>query len=145
MSLKNTSLTGNLTTAIILAHLVSLGKTMLIPFGDAVAYDLAMEEPDGTVRRIQCKTGWSKQGTIHFNVHSQQKSTGKRSYVGRADLFGVYSPDTKRIYLVPVEDCAAVDGVLRTEAPRNNQQKKIRWAADYEISSPNQSASPEQG
>jgi hypothetical protein len=63
------------------------------------------------------------------------KTMSTRPYTGEVDFFGVYCPDTDTVYLVPsadVEDCHN-SVALRVTPPKNNQAKRVRWAADYEI------------
>jgi hypothetical protein len=50
-----------------------------------------------------------------------------------ADLFGVYFPPSEEVLLTPIDAVAATEGRLRFEPPRNNQRKRIRLAADFEI------------
>jgi hypothetical protein len=50
-----------------------------------------------------------------------------------ADLFGVYSPERRCAYLVPVVDVPRFDVFLRLDPARNNQQRGIGMAAEYEI------------
>lgn len=51
-------------------------------------------------------------------------------------MFGVYCPETDGVYLIPVSDVGLNKGSLRVEPSRNNQSKKIRWAADFEVPRP---------
>ena len=60
--------------------------------------------------RIQCKTAryYEAQGCLEFNTAITYARLGgkphiTKGYEGEADYFGVYSPDTGKIYLVPVE------------------------------------------
>jgi hypothetical protein len=55
-----------------------------------------------------------------------------RPYTGLAHIFGVYFPPTRSVYLVPLE-VAGFHGWLRLEPTRNNQQKGVQFAADFEI------------
>jgi hypothetical protein len=49
-------------------------------------------------------------------------------------MFGVYCPQTNRVYLVPIEECSNYNECsLRVEPAKNNQQRKVRWAKQYEI------------
>jgi hypothetical protein len=49
-------------------------------------------------------------------------------------LFGVYSPETGKVYLIPVEDVPmGSKGLLRLQPTKNNQQKGVKWAHMYEI------------
>ena len=53
--------------------------------------------------------------------------------MGVADIFGVYFPPSDSVYLVPILAVAAFEGRLRLDPTRNNQQRGVRLAADYEI------------
>jgi hypothetical protein len=78
-------------------------------------------------------------GYITFNAFrvspgDNGRRSVKRGYKGEAEYFGVYSPDTDKVYLIPVDEVP--DGIeirLRLKTARNNQEKLIRWAKDYEI------------
>jgi PD-(D/E)XK endonuclease len=62
-----------------------------------------------------------------FNV------AARKSYRGDVEFFGVYSPDTNKVYLIPVDVVPEGWATLRLKKPKNNQEKKIIWAADYEL------------
>jgi hypothetical protein len=47
-------------------------------------------------------------------------------------LFGVFYPPLERVYLVPV-GLNDTEINLRLAPPRNNQRRRIRWAADFEV------------
>ncbi len=57
-------------------------------------------------------------------------------YHGLADLFAVLSPQTSRVYLVPVEEVGCTDVCLRLEPTLSGQSKGIRWVAAYILKSP---------
>ncbi len=58
----------------------------------------------------------------------------RKGYKGEADYFGVYSPEMSKVYLVPVDDVPiGSKAILRLHATKNNQQKGVKWAHDYEI------------
>jgi hypothetical protein len=82
--------------------------------------------------RVQGKTAWRSGGCLIFNAYSTDHGRGQQSYVGRADVFGVYSPADDSVYLVPIGDVKS-DGRLRIEPTRNNQRRRIRFAGDYAI------------
>jgi PD-(D/E)XK endonuclease len=54
-----------------------------------------------------------------------------RGYRGEADLFLVYCADTEQVYAVDVEEVGACEVKLREAPTANNQERGIRWAADY--------------
>jgi hypothetical protein len=116
----------------VIARLLKLGKTVLLPFGDNQRYDCVVEE-GGVFTRLQCKTGRMIGGSIHFDSCSSSIHRGgtKRSYVGEIDFFVVYCPDSDVCYKVPVSIAGNRSCMLRLEAPKNGQKKKIHWAKDF--------------
>src|SRR6478735_10766138 len=97
------SLKGNVSESAVLHALVKRGFHVLVPFGDGCPFDLAIGLDDGVIVRVQVKTGRIRQpGSISFNAYSTDHGHGPGSYVGLADLFGVYFPPTEDVYLVPV-------------------------------------------
>jgi hypothetical protein len=131
----NSKQRGDITVAKILAICLTKGWHVLLPFGDTLRYDLVLER-QGIFERIQCKTGWLRDGVIRFAASSSSlhRKDGKRkSYRGQIELFGVYCPDNQKTYLIPVNDVGRTEGTLRVRASRNKQHAHIRWAEKYEI------------
>lgn len=124
---------GNAGEAAVLAALACRGFSVLVPFGEGQPYDLAVDLGDGVFARVQCKTAWPRQGCIIFNSRSTDHGRGPQSYVGLADIFGVYFPPNQAVYLVPIDAVAQFEGRLRLEPTLNNQRRKIRKAMDFEI------------
>jgi hypothetical protein len=127
----------------VLARLVQTYETVLLPFGENQRYDMVIDDGERFVK-VQCKTGRLRDGVVRFNTCSftyhHPANRGTRPYAhhyrGAADVFGVYCPDTDSVYMVPVADVGSRAGCLRVEPSRNNQSKKVRWAADYELKMP---------
>ena len=133
----------------VLNRLVQLGYEILTPWADYLGYDLAyLVDKEEThfgffkfrrveVVRVQCKVAWlSKDGSyIAFNTHKlTDRLTKKVSYHGIAEWFGVYSPDTGKVYMVAVsESRKGSEMKLRLHPTKNNQEKNVNWAKDYEI------------
>jgi len=133
---------GERSQAIILARLSEVGYAVLVPFGENHRYDLVIEDADGNFYRIQCKTGCISQGCIDFNTSSnyyhhprkgEKTDYRRKDYRGQIDYFAVYSPDIRKVYLVPIEHVPVTEGRLRLEPTKNGQEKNIRWAKDYEL------------
>jgi hypothetical protein len=124
---------GNAAEAAVLHALVKRGLDVFVPFGSGHPFDLAVYVPDAGFLRIQCKRGWALRGCVVFNAYSTDHGSGPRGYAGLADLFGVYFPPSEKVFLAPIDAVAATEGRLRFEPPRNNQRKRIRMAADYEV------------
>jgi hypothetical protein len=124
---------GNIGEAMVLAALVNRGFQVLIPFGEGQPYDLAVHLGRREFLRVQCKTAWPRKGCLIFNNRSTDHGRGPQSYVGLADIFGVYFPPNQTVYLVPIDAVAQFEGRLRLEPTLNNQRRKIRRAVDFEI------------
>ena len=123
-----------------MAKFVEIGYGVLKPLGDNLRYDLAIEDVDGKLWKIQCKTGRSKGEYIEFKTVSYYYHTragrttnGHKSYHGQIDYFAVYCRETKGVYLVPVDETGTSQIILRLTATKNNQEKNVRWAKDYEL------------
>jgi hypothetical protein len=141
---KHSKAKGEYSEAVILARLLEIGYGVLTPFGDSSRYDLVIEDAEGQFWRVQCKTAWIEQnGTfIEFNTSSnhyhygnkEQKSVNRRrDYRGQIEYFAVYSPDTRKVYLIPIDHVGTTGARLRLTPSKNNQEKNVKWAVDYEI------------
>ena len=93
--------------------------------------DLVALREDDTLR-IQCKTARLVKGVLYFRTCSNTNNH-PRAYHGEVDAFGVYSPDVRSAYLVPLEGLGDLACHLRLGPTANNQVKGVRFAADYEI------------
>lgn len=133
----------------ILNYLVQHGYEVLLPWGDYHRYDIAIFLPakrnllfggrEAQLIRFQCKTAWLYGDgagiefptvSTHLRVGGGHKRTG---YVGDAEYFAVYSPDTGKVYFIEVDEVAASPRVrLRLKKLKNNQEQGVRWAKDYE-------------
>jgi len=137
---NNTATKGQITESMVLARLVQLGYKCLIPWGHDHRYDIAMDD-DRKLVRIQCKTAryLEEQGCLEFNTAITYARVGgkphiRKGYKGEAEYFGVYSPDIDKVYLVSVDEVPTGSKArLRLHTTRNNQQKGVKWAQNYEI------------
>jgi hypothetical protein len=124
---------GNETEAVVLSALVRRNYEVLIPFGEGQPYDLVVHLVGPEFLRVQCKTAWPSGGCLIFNSRSTDHGRGPRSYSGLADIFAVYFPLNRGVYLVPIKGVAEFKGRLRLEPTRNNQRQGVRFAAEFEI------------
>ena len=127
-----TAARGNAAEAAVLKAFVQRGYGVLVPFGGGQPYDLVVEL-GSSLLRVQCKSAWPSGGCLVFNSRGTDHGNGRRSYLGLADLFGVYFPQADSVYLVPIDHVAESKGWLRVEPTRNNQKRRVRLAADYAI------------
>lgn len=129
--LRDTTSQGDITETQVAAALVLRGLKVLRPLSSATRYDLLIDHDDGHFTRVQCKTGILRHGCVLFRLYSiSGHDTRTKRYAGQADAFGVYCPQTRRSYLVPmtaIADCRLFGNV----ACRTSQE---RPAAAYAIS-----------
>jgi PD-(D/E)XK endonuclease len=96
-------------------------------------------ERDGTLARVQIKTGRLRTGAVLFSVcstygHHPHPKILKRTYEGEVDFFAVHCRDNGGVYLIAIDDLPVKRlATLRITQPKNNQAQRVRWARDYEI------------
>src|SRR5205814_2472791 len=133
---RDTSRTGDLTELEVALALTRAGYRVLQPLSAASRYDLAIDNEDGTLTRIQCKTGVLRDGRIVFRVYSVSghQSHGK-PYHGQIDAFGVYCEATRRAYLIPLAVIPEhrVMVCLRVLPSKNGQRIGVHMADDFLI------------
>lgn len=129
----NTKDKGDLCEIKVAAALTEAGYVVSIPWGDNQRYDMLIDDGQ-TISKVQCKHGRLRSGAVKFNTSSG--GTGKYSepkgYAGEVDFFGVYCPDTKKCYLVGVDEVGSGGCSLRIDEP-SQKRVNIKWAKDYSI------------
>jgi hypothetical protein len=114
------------------------GFALSVPFGENTRYDLIIDNGQ-TLSRVQCKTGRLFHGAVIWNVYSSymhhpHPKVVHRDYRLDVDFFAVYCPQVDSAYLVPISDLPMQrQASLRIEPPKNNQQRFVRYARQYEI------------
>ena len=122
---------GNAAEAAVLQALTGAGFHVLVPFGEGLPFDLVAVLADGSMSRVQVKSGRVRAACVEFNASSTDHGRGQQPYRGRADLIAVYVASSAQVFMVPVDECALYRGYLRLEPPRNNQRRGVRMAEDY--------------
>lgn len=134
----DTNAIGDISESAIITRFLQLGYVVLTPYGGNQRYDLVIEDEEGQFWRVQCKTARiNEDGTmIKFNT-SNANVTGKnrqsRHYRGQCDYFAVYYEELDKVYLIPVDEVGISRANLRLAPARNNQEKYVRWAKNYEL------------
>ena len=127
-------------------RLIELGFEVLEPVGNHLRYDLAYYIPASSnekaqLVRIQCKSArLSKDKTCllfnAFNLGGEGKRQ-KLGYQGYAEYFGIYSPNTRKVYMVHLDECLVGEMSLRMvltgKQGKNQYSSGVRWTKDYEI------------
>lgn len=126
------SVTGARAEMAVAATLHRAGWEVYLPLFGAHGRVYLVGDPGSGPLRIQVKAARLVAGCIEFHTCS---NTGNVSadYRGEIDVFGVHSTELDAVFVVPIGDVAARKGFLRVDAPRNGQQRKIRWAEPYRV------------
>jgi hypothetical protein len=133
--------TGTISEYASVTCLLRVGYNVLLPVGQMHRYDLIIEDADGRLWKVQVKTGrLTKEGatisysnvsqTYHYNGVNNRSGTRRQDYFGQVDYFAVYVEDLQKVYLIPTDHAT---GTLRLKETKNNQEKLVRWAKDYEL------------
>lgn len=124
---------GKHTEAVILLEFLKQNETILLPFSNDTRFDLVLLRGNQFLR-VQCKTAKLKNGVIHCPCCSTTHKGLNKGYQDQIDLFAFYCPENENIYLVPIQDAGGnfSEMHLRIDPTRNNQQKGVHWAKDYQ-------------
>jgi hypothetical protein len=128
---------GAVAEAEIAAAAARAGFVVLLPVCEGGRYDLAIDlEP--ALLRVQCKLARHLSGVLSVRVSTSRYTPQgyvRTSYTAdEIDAVGVYSPELRRCFLIPVEDVAGRRAIhLRLDPSKNNQAERIKWARDYEF------------
>lgn len=135
----NSKQKGDISVSRVIAALLEQGHSVSLPFGDNDRYDLIWDDRID-LKRVQVKTGRLRDGVVKAKLYSVQThkkgvpfTEASQTYQDDVEVFGIYCPDTNKTYMIPIEEAPGQELNLRVEPTKNNQQKKILWAKDYEI------------
>jgi hypothetical protein len=129
---------GDRTTLMVMLALMEDGFEVYLPFGENTRCDLISYDGH-RLSRVQCKTGRLRNGGVLFAPcstygHHPNPKIRTRTYLGEIDEFGVFCPETRAVYMIPIADVAAATrATLRVSPCRNAQRKRVRYAAEYEL------------
>lgn len=138
---RHTMKTGTISEQACVTRLLQVGYNVLLPVGQLHRYDLVIEDADGQLWKVQVKTGrLTREGatisysnvsqTYHYNGVGDRGGTRRQGYFGQVEYFAIYVEEIGKVYLIPTEFAT---GTLRLKETKNNQEKLIRWAKDYEL------------
>jgi hypothetical protein len=141
---RHTQKTGDISEQACITRLLECGYTVLQPIGQMHRYDLVIEDADGKFWRIQVKTGWltrddsvilfsATSNQYHYNGPGNRGGTRRKGYRGEVDYFCVYVEALRKVYMLSVNEVGAAGVTLRLTPSKNNQEKNVRWAKDYEL------------
>jgi hypothetical protein len=120
----------------IIHEAVKLGIVVARPLDD-VPYDLILDFGTALVR-VQCK--WAVRKGDVVIVPTRRCRRGPEGFIhrgyelGEIDAVAAYCAELQKCYLLPLSMSVGRAAVqLRLRAPRNNQQRGINWARDFEF------------
>ena len=75
---RDTNMIGEISEAAIITKFLQLGYTVLTPYGGNQRYDLVIEDSEGQIWRIQCKSAWvDEENTVLQFDTANHNVTGK--------------------------------------------------------------------
>jgi len=123
-------------TAVIHAA-AKLDVPVLKPVNDGLRYDLAFDLGH-RILRVQCK--WAARRGDCIIVNSRTCRRGRDGFIRSTyspddvDLVAAYCADVDSCYAIPIGRLAGRPSIaLRLAPTKNNQQKGVNWAGDYEF------------
>jgi len=128
---------GDIAETRVLAELMEHGYSVSIPYGDNQRYDLLIDD-SGEIHRVQVKRGSMDDGCVRFECKTAYTDgNGERHYnsydSSEIDAYCVWSPDTRRVYWVPIEDAGSSAMRLRVEDTLERYTSQTNWAEDYSL------------
>lgn len=128
---------GDLAELKVAADLVAQGYRVLFPFGEDHSYDLAIDD-GARLLRVQVKHTRSDGHVITAKCFTHSLTGGRvrtktRYTTEHIDCLAIWDATTDRCFYLSAELLGTGRSYvyLRYSAPRNNQRRRIRWAADY--------------
>ena len=128
---------GSIAEAAIALAAIELGIGVFKPISDGERYDLIFDlRPQ--LLRVQCKFAVRRTDVMVVHCYSSRRTAAglaRRPYSDdEIDAFAAYCPDPRRCYFLPVAEFRGRLAIqLRLSRPRNNQQRRINWAREYEF------------
>jgi hypothetical protein len=128
---------GNIAEAKLAAAAIELGIGVCLPIGDGCRYDLLFDfHPE--LMRVQCKWAPRKGDVVAVSFRTTRLTP--KGYVrtlydaSEVDSIGAYCPELAQCFLLPIAEFGGRGYAhLRLAPARNNQQRGVRMAAQYEL------------
>jgi PD-(D/E)XK endonuclease len=135
--LLTTDQKGSIAELAIAQAAIEIGIDVYAPVASGGRYDLLFLI-DGRLTRVQCKSAVSHGDVVVIPCRSRRR--GANGFVDRpytpeeVDVIAGYCRDTRRCYAVPVDRFFRRAMIqLRLGPAKNNQQRRILWARDFEL------------
>jgi len=123
---------GSIAEAKVLAYLVDKGYRVFVPWGEDHRFDLLCETK-GVFQRIQVKYVSPKNGCIEIPLRSMNNWNTIRYSSENVDIIAAYNPENDKIYFIPLTSFKNIATIkLRFDKAKNLQQKRIKWASEFE-------------
>lgn len=132
----NTKMIGVITEEELKLWFLKQGWTVNVPIGDNARYDFIVDF-DGKLVRFQSKTSNTSRVANCLNFacasikYNSQGSNRTKYTSNEIDYFITLHPQTKQVYIVPVDICGN-ECSLRFVPPQSNNYKGVKMASDYE-------------
>jgi hypothetical protein len=128
---------GAIAEAVIAAEVLKLGLDVYRPVSEGGRYDLVVDT--GTrLLRVQCKSARLAGSVVDVAIRTTRltpRGYVRTTYTAREiDGIAAYCPGKEQCYWLPIKDFDGQAHVhLRLRPARNNQRRRLIWAADHPL------------
>lgn len=129
--IMDTNQKGKITEIEVLSHMLKLGYSVSVPFGDKDRYD-QIWDINGKLLRVQIKTCRARneeESAIIFRCSS--KSNGNEHYYSAKEIDGFATFWKNEVYFIPIEECSSEKTLWFT--PPKNGCKSCSYAENYTV------------
>lgn len=119
----------------IIADLLRVGIQIALPLSEHQPFDLIAISDEGHLSRLQVKYRTAADGCIKCSLRatwSDRNGVHFRPFDSTScDAVAIYCPEPSLCCYIRTDEFHSTEISLRLNAPKNNQQNKVRMAADY--------------
>jgi hypothetical protein len=128
---------GAIAEAVIAAEVMKLGLDVYRPGSEGGRYDLVVDT-GARLLRVQCKSARLDGAVVAVSMRTTRltpRGYVRTTYTAREiDGVAAYCAGNGHCYWLPIEDFDGQDYVhLRLQPARNNQRRRLIWAADHPL------------
>ena len=133
--LHHTKVKADLGGAKCIADLAGKGYVPCIPLSEHQPYDLVAISDDGTAVKLQVKYAALKHGAVEVKFRTswadKHGSHTKHYKKNDFDFYAIYCPDKDTVLYISNKSVSPK--IIRFEETRNNQERYVKWAKDYQV------------
>ena len=148
---QSTKARGDIAEYRVVAELLERGHAVLMPCGDRLPYDVAIDV-EGKLRRLQVRRAWSTNGST-FYIDTRRSQTNRKIYKftkhspSAYDFLIAWIPDSSIFYVLPSKAACSYGSLitlndLHDARQRDAEHLRQRSAAHHVVEEPDHRVAP---